>query len=65
MCGADRKSPKFVRRYVDLETVSIGAVSQFVDDVRAGTFPSSAETYHMTDGLNQALELYGKAPISA
>ena len=65
MCGGDRTSPKFVRKYADLETEAVDAISQFVDDVRAGTFPSSAETYHMTDGLNQALELYGRAPAIA
>lgn len=65
LCGGDRRAPKFVRKYADIETMSVGAVSQFVEDVRAGTFPSSAETYHMTDGLNQALELYGTAPVSA
>ena len=30
-------------------------------DVRAGTFPSSAETYHMTDRMTEALGLYGDA----
>jgi len=61
LCDGERRTPKFVRRYADLETESVQAVSAFVDDVRTGRFPSSAETYHMTDGLNQALELYGNA----
>ena len=32
---------------------------EFVADVRAGRFPSSAETYHMTDQMADALGLYG------
>ena len=31
----------------------------FVADVRDGPFPSSAETYHMTDQMADALGLYG------
>ena len=31
----------------------------FVADVREGRFPSSAETYHMTDQMADALGLYG------
>ena len=66
MCGGDRKAPKFVRKYADVEATSIEAVTAFVHDVRTGTFPSSAETYHMTDGMNQALDLYSTpAPKSS
>ena len=42
---------KFVRRYAELEVESTSAVARFVADVRAGRFPSSAETYHMTDNM--------------
>jgi 3-methyl-2-oxobutanoate hydroxymethyltransferase len=41
--------PKFVRRYADLESEAIAAVSRFFDDVRSGAFPSDAETYHMPE----------------
>lgn len=54
----DRKAPKFVRRYADLSTAATEAVSAFVDDVRSGRFPSSDETYHMTDQMAEALDLY-------
>jgi len=53
------KTPKFVRRYANLESQACSAVSQFVDDVRGGRFPSSAETYHMADGMGKGLGLYG------
>jgi 3-methyl-2-oxobutanoate hydroxymethyltransferase len=59
MTGGDRKAPKFVRRYADLESAATSAVGAFVADVRAGTFPSSAETYHMADSMTHGLQLYG------
>ncbi len=62
MCDGTRRAPKFVRRYADLEDDAVAAVSAFVDDVRTGTFPSSSETYHMTDSMNQALDLYATNP---
>jgi 3-methyl-2-oxobutanoate hydroxymethyltransferase len=57
--GVGRKLPKFVRPYASLELEATDAVSAFVADVRAGKFPSSAETYHMTDQMADALGLYG------
>ena len=59
MLPAGSKTPKFVRRYADLEVAALAGVSQFVDDVRGGRFPSSAETYHMADGMTKGLGLYG------
>ena len=43
------EAPKFVRRYADLRSQATAGIEQFVEDVRSGTFPSSEETYHMTD----------------
>ena len=57
--GTDRKVPKFVRAYAALELEAVEAVAAFVADVREGRFPSSAETYHMTDQMADALGLYG------
>jgi 3-methyl-2-oxobutanoate hydroxymethyltransferase len=54
----DRLTPRFVRRYAELKRDAIEAVAHFCDDVRAGTFPSSEETYHMTDQMPAALHLY-------
>lgn len=53
------KVPKFVRRYASMESEAADAVSRFCDDVRSGRFPSSAETYHMTDQMADGLGLYG------
>jgi 3-methyl-2-oxobutanoate hydroxymethyltransferase len=61
----DRKLPKFVRGYADLRGAATEAVAAFVDDVRSGTFPSSEETYHMTDQMNEAFDLYAEpAPVA-
>jgi 3-methyl-2-oxobutanoate hydroxymethyltransferase len=38
---------KFVRRYADLRTTIIDAVSAWATDVRSGEFPADAETYHL------------------
>jgi 3-methyl-2-oxobutanoate hydroxymethyltransferase len=40
-------SPKFVRRYAELAQAATEAVSDWAADVRSGTFPSDAETYHL------------------
>lgn len=56
--GPMRKA-KFVREYASLETEATAALAQFCADVRAGTYPSSAETYHMTDRMAEELNLPG------
>ena len=61
----ERRLPKFVRQYADLRTMATTAVEQFVDDVREGTFPSSEETYHMTDQMGEAFDLYSEAATVA
>jgi len=55
----DRVRPKFVRRYADLAGDAARAVERFADDVRAGRFPASGETYHAADNVTEALGLYG------
>ena len=48
-----------MRRYDDLRESATAAVASFVEDVRTGTFPSSDETYHMTDQM-EAFDLYAE-----
>ncbi|HUY64814.1 MAG TPA: 3-methyl-2-oxobutanoate hydroxymethyltransferase [Acidimicrobiales bacterium] len=43
-------APKFVRQYADLSALAVTAVSSWAADVRAGTFPSDNETYHLQSG---------------
>jgi 3-methyl-2-oxobutanoate hydroxymethyltransferase len=46
----DGPFPKFVRQYADLRSAAVSAVSAWAADVRDGSFPSDAETYHMPKG---------------
>ena len=46
MLGLFDWTPKFVRRYADLRGEIAKAVRDYAADVRAGTFPGSAETYY-------------------
>jgi len=55
----DRIAPKFVRRYASLRADGVAALRAFADDVRAGRFPSDAESYHLSDDVVEALALYG------
>ncbi|MGA3053249.1 MAG: 3-methyl-2-oxobutanoate hydroxymethyltransferase [Candidatus Korobacteraceae bacterium] len=47
---------KFVRRYADLASVIGNAVVAFKDDVKAGGYPSDAESYHLPKETLSALE---------
>jgi len=60
-----RVTPKFVRRYASLQADAVDAVRRFADDVRAGRFPSSAETYHAADAVTDALGLHNTARVLA
>jgi 3-methyl-2-oxobutanoate hydroxymethyltransferase len=51
----DWLSPKFVRRYAELGVSATEAVAHFVEDVRTGKFPASAETYHVADSVAEDL----------
>lgn len=50
-----RPAPKFVRRYAEVGEAVTAAVASYASDVRAGTFPSDAESYHGTTELREAL----------
>lgn len=62
--GPDHRAPKFVRAYANLEELATESIGRFCADVRGGTYPASAETYHMTDRMADALNLYGATPDS-
>ncbi len=46
LLGFNETTPKFVRRYADLGAQATAAVAAFAADVRAGSFPAEAESYH-------------------
>jgi 3-methyl-2-oxobutanoate hydroxymethyltransferase len=43
------RAPKFVRRYASLAEEATAAVARYADDVRAGRYPSEAESYRFPD----------------
>ena len=47
--------PKFARKYADLGGEISRAAKDFCDDVRAGRFPSDAESYHSPAELRELL----------
>jgi 3-methyl-2-oxobutanoate hydroxymethyltransferase len=49
------KPSKFVRRYAEIGRISTEAIANFADDVRNGSYPSDAETYHGSAELGDAL----------
>src|SRR5438552_12660867 len=53
----DRVLPRFVRRYASLKAEAVAAVQAYAADVRAGRFPSAAESYHLADDVAAALGL--------
>jgi 3-methyl-2-oxobutanoate hydroxymethyltransferase len=38
-------SPRFLRRYADLNQVMTDAIGQYVTDVKSGDFPNEQESY--------------------
>ena len=52
---SESKAPKFVRRYAELGSAGTEAVRAWAADVRAGRYPSDAESYHASAELREAL----------
>ena len=55
-----RTRPRFVRQYADLRAAFTEAIGHYADDVRAGAFPSAAESYPLP--ADAAAELSLPAP---
>ena len=56
----DRITPKFVRRYADVKSVSVAGLEAFAADVRTGAFPDESESYHLSAETAETLGLYGR-----
>lgn len=50
--------PKFARQYADVGQIISKAVSDYCKDVRAGSFPSDAESYHALPSLGDRKKIY-------
>ena len=54
----DKFKPKFVRRYAELGAAIRDACGRFIGDVRAGAFPSAAESFSLEAPAPAATPLY-------
>jgi 3-methyl-2-oxobutanoate hydroxymethyltransferase len=54
------KTPKFARQYANIGQIISKAAREYCEDVRGGTFPSDAESYH---GAEMAME-QKEAPVN-
>jgi 3-methyl-2-oxobutanoate hydroxymethyltransferase len=54
----ERMRPRFVRRYAELGSASVEALTAFAADVRARRFPADDETYHLPADVAETLNLY-------
>jgi 3-methyl-2-oxobutanoate hydroxymethyltransferase len=59
-----RMRPRFVRRYAELGSASVEALTAFAADVRAGRFPADGETYHLSAEVAETLTLYGAQAVT-
>ena len=48
-------APKFARRYADLAAIISRAAAEYLDDVRRGTFPNDAESFHLPAEMRERL----------
>ena len=47
------KTPKFTRKYADVGKAIAKAAREYCEDVRGGTFPSDAESYHAVQDVRE------------
>src|SRR5918993_869814 len=52
-----RTRPRFVRQYADLRAAFTEAIGRYAEDVRAGAFPSAAESYPLPADAAAELDL--------
>ena len=53
-------TPKFVKKYADIAGIATAALTEYVTDVRAGTFPADEHCYHMLAGETEKFEEWGR-----
>ena len=51
-------SPKFLKRYAELQSPITQAVSEYVSEVRAGTFPADEHSFHRKNPSKKIARLY-------
>lgn len=57
----DAFTPKFVKKYADLNKIILDALAEYIKDVESGAFPAEEHCYKMqADALAKFQEKYGK-----
>ncbi len=51
-------SPKFLKRYAELQDPMVSAIRTYVDEVRSGTFPTEEHTFHRNRPNRKVTRLY-------
>ena len=51
--------PKFTKRYAKLTEVAVAGIAQYVKEVKEGSFPNDAESFHGTSE-EELKRLYGQ-----
>ena len=62
LLGLSERTPTFARRFADLGAETLRAVRSYVGEVRAGTFPSDAESYHSLVPVAEDAPADGSSP---
>ncbi len=55
-------APRFAKRYAELKSEMVAAVSHYADDVRTGTFPAPEHTYSIDDEELSAFGMLWQEP---
>ncbi len=55
-------TPKFVKKYADIAGIATAALTQYVTDVRTGSFPADEHCYHMLQGESEKFAEWGSVP---
>ena len=53
-----QQTPKFARQYAHVGEIITNAVREYCDDVRAGGFPSDAESYHAPQNVKERKTIF-------
>ena len=51
----DRFTPKFVKKYTDVNAQILKALQEFTEEVKSGTFPTAEHSYSISDEVFEAL----------
>ena len=51
-------SPRFLKRYAELQDPMIAAIKDYVSEVRSGAFPTEAHAFHRSAKARKITRLY-------